>query len=282
MNKITKGVTVRFFSIETQNSYFDNFVSSFVTNRDSSLSSRIFNLKDKKHLIKVSEKFEISDVHAYFVSVVRERNTWQTKATSDGKITGISLNQGIIGDPYYYFVVPQKQVLLGFTTGPIVSLKSVGKTMLDQFNSDRQNDIKLNLIPKEKEFDKLKELPEYSRLHFTITSSAFAEKTEDAPQLIKDLSAAPYIDQDMQLSLELQLDKENVIEIVNFLSEHEGCTVLKVKGLDENGGKVSLDFGDAFLSHKTKIETRHKYIDESLSLGVLKEAFSEFVTSIDY
>jgi len=103
MNRIKKNITVRFFSIDTGISFNKDFVSNFITNKENGLSSRIFNLRSKKHLIKISEKHDFSDTTAYAVTVVRERNTWQAKANSDGKITGLSLNQGMIGDPYFFF-----------------------------------------------------------------------------------------------------------------------------------------------------------------------------------
>lgn len=285
MNRIKKSIIVRFFSIESENSFYDNFVSNFRTNKDGALSSRIFNLRTKKHLIKIDQEYDFSGTKAYSVTVVRERNTWQTKANSNGKITGVSLNQGIIGDPYFFFFVPAKKILLGFTSGPSGSLKSVGKTMLDQFNNDRQDQIKLNLIPKEKEFDTLNELPAYSSLHFKINSSSLSDVSEDAPQLIKNLSSAPYIESNMQLALDLEfnnssdnsLSKDNVLEIVNYLSDHDGCTVLKVKGVDNKGDPIHLDFGNAFLNYKTEIITRHKFIDEDSSTHVLNNALSEYL-----
>lgn len=285
MNRIKKGITVRFFSIEAKDSFFDHFESNFIANKDGTLSSRIFNLRKKKHLIKISQEYNFLDTVAYAVTVVRERNTWQTKATSDGKIAGISLNQGIIGDPYFFFVVPNKKILLGFTSGPSGSLKSVGKIMLEQFNNDRLEQIKLNLIPKEKEFSTFKELPSYSSLFFKINSSSLSDISDDAPQLIKDLSSAPYIESNMQLALDFEvsdssdrsLSKDNILEIVNYLSDHEGCTVLKVKGVNSMGTPIKLDFGNAFFNYKTEITTRNKFIDENSSIDVLNSALSEYL-----
>lgn len=285
MNRIKKNITVRFFSIEAKDDFFNGFVSSFMSNKDSVQSSRIFNLRTKKHLIKVSQEYAFSDSTAYAVTVVRERNTWQTKATSDGKIAGISLNQGIIGDPYFFFVVPAQKTLLGFTSGPSGSLKSVGRTMLEQFNSDRLQQIKLDFIPKEKEFTTLKELPECSSLHFKINSSSLSDVSDDAPQLIKNLSSTAYVENNMQLVLDFEfntapdqtLSKDNVLEMVNYLSDHEGCTVLKVKGVDDIGNIIRLDFGNAFFNYKTEIFTRNKFIEESASLEVLQDALHEYL-----
>jgi hypothetical protein len=286
MNRIKKNITVRFFSIETKGNLLESFASAFAANKLND-TSRILNFKLKKHLIKISEEHTVAGINAYAVTVVRERNTWQTKATSDGSITGLALNQGIIGDPYFFFVVPSKKILLGFTTGPSGSLISVGKTMLDQFNSDRLSEIKLDLITKEKDYGLLKDLPTYSNLHFKIQSSSLADVSDDAPQMIRNLSAAPYINNNMQLDLDLDLNddtrdafpNEVILELIEFLSDHEGCNFLKVQGINNNGSAVKLDFGNAFVSFKTEIQTRDQFIDENNATKVLKEALTDYIES---
>jgi hypothetical protein len=287
MNRLKKSVTVRFFSIDAHGQFFIDFVTNFSSNAAGSNSSRILTLRKKKYLVKLAGEHVISGENCFAITAVRERNTWQTKALSNGKITGISPNQGIVGDPYFFLIVPGKRLLLGFTSGPGGSLKSVGNTVLDQFGGDRLLKVKLDLIPKEKEFSTLKEIPAYSSLHFKINSSSFSEVADDAPQLIKDLSAAPYIENNMQLSLDLDVNnsspnymsRENVLEIVNYLSEHEGCTVLKVKGVGNNGDLISLDFGNAFLNYRTEISTRASYVEEDISIKVLEAAFLEYFES---
>lgn len=285
MNRIKKNITVRFFSIEAKDDFFGGFVSGFIANKNSANSARIFNFKTKKHLIKLSQEYNVLETKLYAVTVVRERNTWQTKATSDGQITGISLNQGIIGDPYYFFVVPSRKILLGFTSGPSDSLKSVGKCILEQFQNDRSEQIRLNLIPKEKEFSALKDLPENGRLTFKINPSHFSDITSDAPQLIQDLSSALCIEGNTELALGLEftdapdqlLSKDSIMEIVDYLSDHEGCKMLKVKWVDSEGVSTQLDFVNAFLSYKTEITTRNKFIDESVSVEILSRALSEYI-----
>ncbi len=288
MNRIKKSIIVRFFSIESNEDFFNDFMSNYIANKDNEHSSRIFNLKTKKHLIKISQEYDILGTVAYAVSVVRERNTWQTKATSDGKITGISLNQGIIGDPYYFFVIPSHKILLGFTSGPSDSLKSVGKSMLEQFQNDRLEKIKLNLIPREKEFSTLKNLPESGSLFFKLNASAFSDISSDAPQLIKDLSISPYLESNTQLALGLEfsdspdqpLSKDGIIEIVDYLSDHDGCKTLKVKWLDSEGTSTQLEFVNAFLNYKTEITTRNKFIDETASIDILSRGMSDYFETV--
>jgi hypothetical protein len=286
MNRIKKNITVRFFSIESGGKLLETFAPVFNASKLNN-NSRILNIKSKKHLIKISDEYDFSSVSAYAVTVVRERNTWQTKATSDGVITGLSLNQGIIGDPYFFFVIPSKKILLGFTSGPSGSLIAVGKTMLDQFNSDRLEEVKLSLIPKEKEFSVLRELPSYNNLHFRINSSSLVDISDDAPKLIKELSTAPYIENNMQLALHFEINeatehlltKNDVVEIVDFLSDHHGCSVLKVRGTNDDGKTVSLDFGNAFVNYKTEVQTKYQFIEEETAVEVLKAAFSDYLCS---
>ncbi|WP_088332804.1 DUF6731 family protein [Lacimicrobium sp. SS2-24] len=285
MNKLKKSVTVRFYSIEANDSFFSDLVSNYKAMQNIGNLTRIINIRNRKHLIKASYETLDSKFSVYPVTVIRERNTWQTKATIDGKISPIEVNQGIIGDPYFFSIVPEIKLVVGFTTGPSVSIKSVGTSLLEQFSNDRITKIALELIPKEKEFSRLTEISDYSSLHFKISSSSLTDVSDNAPQLIRDLSSAPYLEGNMQLSLDLAIDekqdiglsKENVIEIVNYLSNHDDCTVLKVKGKNEDGTSVNLDFSNAFFNYKTDIMTRHKYVGETTAHNILKEAFHSYV-----
>lgn len=285
MNKLKKSVTVRFYSIEANDSFFSDLVSNYKAMQNIGNLTRIINIRNRKHLIKASNETLDSKLTVYPVTVIRERNTWQTKATIDGKISPIEVNQGIIGDPYFFSIIPEIKLVVGFTTGPSVSIKSVGTSLLEQFSNDRITKIALELIPKEKEFSRLTEISDYSSLHFKISSSSLTDVSDNAPQLIRDLSSAPYLEGNMQLSLDLAIDekqdiglsKENVIEIVNYLSNHDDCTVLKVKGKNEDGTSVNLDFSNAFFNYKTDIMTRHKYVGETTAHNILKEAFHSYV-----
>ena len=284
MNKLKKSITVRFFSIDAQDSFFDEFESNYQANQNNDNKTRIISIRNKKHLVKAFTPTSQSDFCVYPITIVRERNTWQTKATSDGKISSIAINQGIIGDPYFFSLIPKLKIIVGFTSGPSVSLKSVGTSLLEIFSNSRSSKIKLELIPKEKEFSRLTEISDYSSLHFKISSSSLSDVSDNAPQLIKDLSSAPYLESNMQLALDLAIDekedsglsKENVIEIVNYLSNHDDCTVLKVKGKNSDGSVVHLDFGNAFLIYKTEVATRQKYIDEKVAQDILEAALGNY------
>ncbi|ENB4775736.1 hypothetical protein ABHY62_004447, partial [Salmonella enterica subsp. enterica] len=130
VNKIKKNITVIFLKIDANECFFKSFSSHIKTIYSDNDKTRIINHRGKKYLIKFNgynkDNSEIKPL-SYSLTVVRERNTWQTKATKDGVITGISQNQGIIGDPYFFYIVPDLKVILGFTSGPSGTVKSVSR-----------------------------------------------------------------------------------------------------------------------------------------------------------
>jgi len=282
MNRIKKRITVRFFSINANYSFFDNFISIHNANQAREKDVRIINIREKKHLIKIHEKLQHQDNSVFFLSVVRERNTWQTRALGNGTISGIPINQGIIGDPYYFMVEPIDRIILGFTTGPSGSLKSVASTTLQQFNKDRVSRVVLEHISKKKEFSKLKELSPYNKLHFKINASSLGEPNEDTPGILRELCAAPFLPSNSEVELTFSeigedgFSERNLIDIVDYLSENDGCSALTVQGLDKEGVKVHLDFSKAYVIFKTDIEIRNKFVDEKKAKEILLNALNSF------
>ncbi|WP_299938542.1 hypothetical protein [uncultured Pelagimonas sp.] len=284
MNRIHKRLTVGFFNIEAGENFFSNFVSSYLASSEGSDSSRIFSLRDKKHLIKTTGYTRYSDQSAYSITVVRERNTWQAKATSGGKISSISLNQGIIGDPYFFSVVPERNLVLGFTSGPGGSLKSVARLVLEQFNYDRSQRVQLNFVPKDRKSASLELLPTEGELTLKVNSSSLADVIDDAPSIIRSIGSDTLFENNVQLMLKLPysedesaaMEAQDIVELINYFADHDGCLALTVKGESDKGIKVALDFGNTFVSYKTTIATRNSFIDESIAHQVIEEAFVSY------
>ena len=282
MNRIKKGITVRFFSIESDANYLDDFISIYHANQKNEKSVRIINNREKKLLIKIHEELSHKEENIFFLTVVRERNTWQTKALANGKISGIPLNQGIIGDPYYFLVVPKHRIILGFTTGLSDSLKSVGNITLQQFNKNRTSKINLEPVFRKRELSKLKELSGYNKLHFKVNANTLEEPNEETPNLLKQLGAAPFMANNLDIALTFSdignngFSESELVDIVSNLSENDGCSVLTVQGTDSEGSKVNLDFSKVYSIFKTEIEIRNKYIDEGKAQEILLNAFSSF------
>ena len=238
-----------------------------------------------KDPIKIHDEFQYQEESIFFLSVVRERNTWQTRALRNGTISGIPLNQGIIGDPYYFLVIPRNKIILGFTTGVSGSLKSTGNITLQQFNKDRTSKITLEPVLKDREFLKLKELSGYNKLHFKVSASSLGESNDTAPGLLKQLSAAPFLANNSEIALTFTeigddgFSESDLVDIVSYLSENDGCRALTVQGVDNKGLKVHLDFSKAYAIFKTEIEVRNKFIDEKRAQEVLLNALNSFDTS---
>ncbi|MEP4037489.1 hypothetical protein [Pseudophaeobacter sp.] len=285
LNRINKKIRVSFFNIEASENFFRSFVSSFGASKDSAENSRIFNLREKKHLIKVAEEHEFSDIKAYAVTVVRERNTWQAKATSSGKISGISLNQGIIGDPYFFYIAPRIKLIMGFTSGPSGSLKGVAKTVLEQFNGDRSERIKLDFTLKKRMRPSLDALPDTGDLHLKISSSSLSDAFEDAPKLVRSIRSDSFLEHNVQLIFNLpfssadgsSISKNDVVELIDYFGDHDGCTALNVSGEDNSGSKVRLDFGNIFYNYRAEISTRNKFIEEGKSTQILNEGIRRYL-----
>lgn len=283
MNKIKKNVTVHFFDIEAKQSFFKELVTNFKLSREDGRESKIFVQRQKKNLVRLVGEHNFHSVKSYLMTIVRERATWQTKATSDGKISGVLTNQGVIGDPYFFMIVPGRKLLLGLSTAPSGNMKSVGKYILGLLQDRRTDNFKLSLTTRESERFHLDELPIKGNLTFKINSFSSSEISPAAPQLFKDLSSSPYIG-GSQLSLDLEftdasdqlLSKENIIEIVDYLSDHDECKMLKLKWIDTEGKAKQLDFINAFFRYKTVIETRQAFIPEDLATDILKDALGEY------
>jgi hypothetical protein len=282
MNRITKRITVRFFLITANDSFFKDFISIQNANRANEKNVRIINIREKKYLIKIHESVKYQNDRVFFLSVVRERNTWQVRALGNGTISGIPLNQGIMGDPYYFFVDPKDKIILGFTTGPSGSLRSAATSTLQQFNRDRTSKVNLEQISNEREFSRLKELSGYSKLYFKIDTTSLEEPDEGTLGFLKQLNTVPFIANNSEMALTFTkigndgLSENDLIEIVSYLSENDACTALTVHGVDNDGVKVHLDFSKAYTIFKTDIEIRNKFVDETEAKQILFNALSSF------
>ena len=286
MNRIKKRLIVRFFSIKASERFFSDFISIQKANQANEENVRIINIRDKKYLIKIHTSSEHEEGDIYFLTVVRERNTWQARALRDGTVSGIPLNQGIIGDPYFLLVVPKLKVILGFTTGPSVSLKGTASAVLQQFNKDKTSVVTLKPVSKEREFSKLTEFSGFHKLHFKITVASLEETNESAPGILRQLSAAPFLANNSEIALTFTeigddgFTENDLLDIVSYLSENDGCSALTVKGFDNEGVNIHLDFNEAYAIYKTEVELRDTFIDEFKAKKVLLDALNSFDTSM--
>ncbi|BDQ36158.1 hypothetical protein SYK_05180 [Pseudodesulfovibrio nedwellii] len=280
MGKMKKRITVRFFSIDADSEFFNDFIAIHQANQVSGKPVRVFNVRDKKHFIKIHDEFEYRDSTVFFLSVVRERYTWQAKALSDGTISGISLNQGIIGDPYYYFFLPDRKILMGFTTGPSASVRSVANTVLQQFKKDRTAKVFVEPISKEQEYARIKDLVEFSEVRFSVNPASLTAGGDELPSIFKGLRSSPFMANSSRLELTISdfgddgFSQENLLDAVDYLSDNECCTTLIVRGLDAEGESHQLNLNRAYLSYSTSIKIRDKFVGEKVAKKIIQDAFS--------
>ncbi|MEW8486880.1 MAG: hypothetical protein AB2705_17000 [Candidatus Thiodiazotropha sp.] len=285
MNRIRRKIVVRLLAIKTKNNFFNDIPAILDSNLVNN-NVRIISIREKKHLIKLHAKQKYKNTSVYFLSVVRERNTWQVRALGNGKISSIPLNQGILGDPYYFFLIPRRKLLLGFTTGPSGSLKSTANAVLQQFNKDRTSKLNLEPVTKEREFEQLKSLSGYHKLHFKVDATALGDSTESAPDIFRQLSSSLFLNINSEIALTISeigekgFSETDLIDIVSYLSENDGCSALTVQGFDDDGAIVHLDFNKAYAVYKTEIVVRNKFIDEENAESALLSALEAFDKSM--
>lgn len=285
MNRVKKRITVRFFTINADDCFFDDFISIHQANSAIEKNVRIINVREKKYLIKIHKGIQHHNEIVFFLSVVRERNAWQVRGLANGTIAGIPLNQGIMGDPYYFIVHPKNKLLLGFTTGLSGSLKTTASATLQQFIKDRTSHLTLDPISNEREFSRLKELSGYHRLFFKVDITSLGEPNESVPGLLRQLNAIPFLTNNSEIALTFTeiggegFSESDLIDIVSYLSENDGCSALTVHGIDNEGVKVHLDFSKTYAIFRTDIEVRKQYVDEDDAKKILFEALGSYTTT---
>lgn len=235
----------------------------------------------KKHLIKIHDGLKHSGRKVFFLSVVRERATWQARAFADGTISAMPLNQGILGDPYYYLVDPQCKIMLGFTTGPSASVRSVGIAVLQQFKKDRTSRIALEPISKEREYAKLKDLIEFTEVRFSVNPSSLSKSDDELPDIFKGLKSAPFMTNSSKLELTVSdfgeggFTHENLLDAFDYLTDNEFCTNLIVKGIDKDGEKQQLNLNKTYITYSTTIQLRTKFVDEQIAKDIILTALTD-------
>ena len=282
MSKIKKKITVRFFSIDTDSEFFDDFVSAYNANLTNEKPIRIFNIRDKKHLIKIYPPMEHCEQQIFFLSVVKERITWQARAFVDGTISAIHTNQGLIGDLYYYLVVPSLKSILGFTTGPTSSVRSVANTVLQQFKKDRTSKISLEPSTHENEYTKLQDLAEFTEVRFRLAPSMLSDYTDDMPNIFRELKASSFLSNSPNLELTISIpqtndggfSQEDLMGIIDYLADSESCTALIIKGINHGGEKLQLNFNNTYVAYSTDASLRGNFIDEELAKTIILKALN--------
>ena len=76
-----------------------------------------------------------------------------------------------------------------------------------------------------------------------------------------------------------EFSENDLIDIVEFLAESDGCSALTVQGTDIDGDAVHLDFSKAYVIYRTNVETRSKFIDEETAMKVLTSALESTDTT---
>lgn len=277
MGKMNKQVQVMVFELSSGEAYDRDLCASYDANKNISNPVRIVSVRNKRHVVKVVESRDVNGARAFVFTVVRERNTWQVKALSDGTIAGITGNQGVVGDPYYYIVIPTIRMVLGFTTGPKAGVKGVGEVALEQFRRDRSVAIKLKYVERSDGLSCLATLQEYVDFRFKVDIDLLVARDDAVPDAIKNMSISGDLLGGVKVSLafkggESRLSVADVSDIVRYLYGKKECSMLLLHGISSGGDDIYIRGGRDRLQYRSDYVVRDMFVDSGLAEKILYDA----------
>lgn len=285
MNKNVKGALAVVFHVHASDEYFDELLAIYQVSEGSSDRARIVSVRDRRFFIKISEFDSVFEKHAFLLSVVRERNTWQVKASRNGEISGLIGNQGIVGDPYYYVVIPDDRVVIGFTTGSNASLRSVATVVLEQFNSTRSRKIKVVHVDDGCGSVNIESLYAYSVFRFRVSVSLFDSLDVHAPQGLREIKMPYGVNGETNITFsflgggDTSLSIGDVVDTVRYLQGRKECSLLILHGESPDGSDVQVSISRRYKAYQGSLRLRDLYVDEGVARRFLNEAITRLFLS---
>ena len=223
-----------------------------------------------------------------FWSSVKERNTWQVRATQDGRIVALEDSNSIVGDVSYYKLDPVQNILAAFTTySSAAYLKSMCTSIFKRLTSG-STIFSIDYLSDDLGISQAREWNYYSKISIKLDTEKIVQ-TDDLPELIKVLLGIKETFGGGEISVTLdggpnKLPKQDVTETINYLSSSEGCSSLSLAGGrhgDEEEKYLTINLKKAFIKYRTCIEMRinQKYIDFEQADNILTGAFAN--TTLD-
>lgn len=289
MNPVKKSITVRFFELKTEPDVINKFIGSF--------KSLLRLNKGNDVIANVQGRYIINCINAKDVSVdrremlfwssVKERNTWQVRATQDGSIFGLEDANSIVGDISYYKFDPVKKIIASFTSYSSAEyLKTMCTSIFKRLTSESAN-ISIDYLSDDVGIAQVRKWDYYSKISIKLDTDKISQN-DDLPELIKALLGIKDVFGGNEISVTLDggvnnLPKQDVTETINYLSSSESCSSLLLAGGKKAGEEKTLriNLKKAFIKYRTDIEMKinQKYIDSKQANLILTEAFSD--TDID-
>jgi hypothetical protein len=218
-----------------------------------------------------------------FWSTIKERNTWQVRSTSLGKIRSVADSNSIVGDISYYKFDPRNKIIASFTTYSASGyLKSMCNEVFRRFTS-ASDKFELEYLADNNEIDTINNWKYFSKISLKLDIKNFANAEDEKPELINAILGLgnSFGGGEISISLNAQeasLPKNNIIETINYLSENNACPSLCLSGGNEPRKEkiISVDLKKAFVEYRTKIylNPAKSFIEPKIANSVLSDAFA--------
>jgi hypothetical protein len=284
MNPVGKSIIVRFFKLSAEVDIVNKLVGSFrslvklskgtdiVTNDKGRYIIQCINLKDSS--VKGQEML--------FWATVKERNSWQVRATQDGQIVGLEDSNSIVGDVSYYKFDPIQGVIAAFTTySSTAYLKSMCTSIFKRLTYESAR-FSIEYLYDDIGISQVKEWDYYSKISIKLDTERITQ-TDDLPELIKVLLGIKDAFGGSEISVTLdggsnKLPKKDVTETINYLSSSESCSSLSLVGGTSSKEEkyLTINLKKAFIKYRTSIEMKinQKHIGFQQADKILTDAFT--------
>jgi len=289
MNPVKKSITVRFLKLEAEFDTIKKFIGSFKSLIKLNKGTDVVTNIHGRYIINCinSKDVSVRGREMLFWTTVKERNTWQVRATQDGRLYGLDDANCIVGDISFYKFDPTRNVIAAFTTYSSAEyLKSMCTSIFKRMTAESAN-ISIEYLSDDIGIVQVKEWDYYSKMSIKLDIDKIS-KTDDLPELIKALLGIKDVFGSNEISVTFDggtdyLPKQDVTEVINYLSFSEGCTSLLLAGGIREGEvkSIPINLKKAFIKYRTSVEMKinQKYIDYKQADLVLTDAFAN--TNID-
>ena len=275
----TKKIIVNYHYIEALNTNFSTYLNNELNTAYNNDKAFSFEKGPSHFLVKVNDKIELDGNIAYFISLVKEKNTG-TVCFNDNDIYDIPVADGKIGELHYALIIPTLNILLSFAASGGGSVGNFKKFLVELAVDGNvalmpvlENKIDIQTLSWDfyKKINISLRFPnhEYQAEFMASMAGTLFGLLDEVDGLSVNITvAAPKAKQ--------RLNATQIKKVTKTLLANEFCNKLILKGADDAGEEIQeFDLKNAQVKYKEFIEVAGSYLNEFEALPVLKRAYND-------
>lgn len=275
----SKRIIINYHYIETLNTNFSTHLNSELVTAYNTDKAFSFEKGPSHFLVKVNDKIELDGNIAYFISLVKEKNTG-TVCFNNNDIYDIPVADGKIGELHYALIIPTLNIILSFAASGGGSVGNFKKFLVEL-----AVDGNITLMPVLENKIDIQTLSWdfYKKIGVSLRFPAYNYKAEFMASMTGTLFGL--LDEVDGLSVNItvaapkakqQLNATQIKKVTKTLLANEFCNKLILKGADDAGEEIQeFVLKNAQVKYKEFIEVTGSYINEFEALPLLKRAYND-------